>query len=112
MEEVPRVLNAYDAEVVYFPPRTTNLEFTLPNKYFEAVQGRLAVITGDSPSLVAEIVKRQNGVVVHGWSAEALARGINSLTAEQIYAAKKNSHSAAGTLSSDTDRARFLACLA
>jgi glycosyltransferase involved in cell wall biosynthesis len=108
MQELPRVVNAYDAEIMFYRPRNLNLELAMPNKLFEAVQGRLALIIGESP-MMAEIVREfGNGLVVSGWEPEDLAAGINSLTADRLTELKAGSHRAARTLSAETEREIFL----
>ncbi len=108
---IPHTINAYDAEVIFFPPLTENLRFALPNKFFEAVQARLAVITGQSSEMVNIVEQYGNGLVVDGWSADDLAAAINSLDEDKVLAMKQASDKAAEALSSDNEKATFLHAL-
>jgi len=100
-------VNKYDAEVMFFPPRTQNAVFGLPNKIFEAIQGRLALVIGPTALMVDIVEEAGNGVISHDWSAEALAEAINSLTAENIVAMKEASHRVAPLYSADKEKEVF-----
>ncbi|MGN6502880.1 MAG: glycosyltransferase [Pseudolysinimonas sp.] len=108
MRDLARTINAYDVEVAFFPPRTQNLVYTLPNKLFEAVQGRLAIVTGPTKLMVEAVEEFGNGVVTTGWSAHDLAVAINSLTPERIAEMKLASHRAAEHANSEAERPNFL----
>lgn len=107
--KVATTLNDYDLELIFFPPRFQNNTFALPNKFFEAVQGRLGVVIGESPEIVPFVRKHGFGIVVKGWGASDLASAINQLSAEDITALKQAAHSAAPELSSQGEGPRFLA---
>lgn len=107
--EVARALNGYDLELIFFPPRFANNIYALPNKFFEAIQGRLGVVIGESPEIVGFVRERGFGVVVDGWTASDLAAAINSLTAEQIADMKLAADRAALDLSTRGEGPRFLA---
>lgn len=107
MSEVAVTLNRFDLEVMFFPPSTQNLRLALPNKLFEAVQGRLGLVIGSSPSMVEVVEQYENGVVVSGWQAEDLAASLNALTAEQIERMKHASDRSATELSSEGEQRSF-----
>ena len=107
--EVARALNQYDLELIFFPPRFANNIYALPNKFFEAIQGRLGVVIGESPEIVGFVREHGFGIVVEGWSASDLAAAINRLSADEIAAMKQASARAALDLSSRGEGPRFLA---
>ncbi len=111
MVDLAAEVNKYDVEVMFFPPTTINLELTLPNKLFEAVQGRLGVVIGPTKMMVQVVEECGNGLVTPDWSAEALASTINSLTAEEIVRMKDASHAAAPIFNAEAEKANFLASL-
>jgi len=111
MVDLAGAINPYDVEVMFFPPTTVNLELTLPNKLFEAVQGRLAVVSGPTQPMVEVIEEVGVGVVTDNWSPEALARAINSLDAPTITAMKSRSHESASIMSAETEKSRFFESL-
>lgn len=108
MRELSSVVNRFDLEVMFYRPTTRNLELALPNKLFEAVQGRLGLVIGQSPMMAELVEAHANGVIVTGWSAQDLAAALNDLTAQQVAGFKAASDQAARELNSDTERAIFL----
>jgi len=108
VHEIPSAINASDIELIFFPPVNDNLRFALPNKFFEAVQGRLAVVTGESQEMVNVINEYGNGAVVNGWTAQDLGSRLNQLTASEITQMKTAAHRAAHQLSAESERARFI----
>ena len=109
--EVARTLNEYDLELIFFPPRFPNNTYALPNKFFEAVQGRLGIVIGESPEIVGFVRDRGLGIVVEGWSGSSLAAALNSLTPAQISAMKQASRESASDLSTIGEGPRFLAAV-
>ncbi|MCU1417981.1 MAG: hypothetical protein JWP32_2155 [Schumannella sp.] len=112
VHRVAATLNEYDAELIFFPPITENLRHALPNKFFESVQGRLALIIGPSPEMVELVGQYGNGVVAAGWTARDLADAISGLDNDSVARLKAGSDRAARELSAESEGARFLAALA
>ncbi|MET1153672.1 glycosyltransferase [Arthrobacter sp.] len=104
-EELPATLNAYDVGVFSLPPQTMNHQFMLPNKFFDFVQARLALVFSPSPETAALMRAYDLGVVTEDFSTESLARALESLTTEQVDKYKANAHGAAAALSSAEDEA-------
>lgn len=111
MPDIARTINEFDLEVMFYPPRNRNLEFSLPNKFFEAVQGRLGVVIGESPMMRELVESYQLGLVVRGWTPADLAAGLDSLDADRIRAFKAAAHRAADDLHADAERETFLSQL-
>lgn len=109
--EIAGRINEYDLEVMFYPPATENLRFALPNKLFEAVQARLGVVVGESPMMAALTREHGIGLVVDGWTAADLARGLESLTAAQIEGFKSASAAAAAELNSERERETFVSMI-
>ena len=55
--ELPATLNAYDVGVYSVPLITTNHRYMLPNKFFDFVQARLAVVFSPSEEIDALIAR-------------------------------------------------------
>ena len=106
--DVARALNEYDLELIFFPPRFGNNIFALPNKFFEAVQGRLGIVIGESPEIVGFVREHDLGIVVDGWAATDLAEALNKLSADDIFSLKQGSARAAFELSTAGEGPRFL----
>jgi len=108
MRDVSSTLNQYDLEVMFYQPDSRNLEFSLPNKFFEAIQGRLGLVIGESPMMSEIVDEYGNGVIVDGWATQDLAKTLSALTADRVAALKSASHRAALAINAETERAAFL----
>ncbi|QDO88525.1 glycosyltransferase family 4 protein [Ornithinimicrobium ciconiae] len=96
--EIVSTLNSYDAGVYSLPPISFNFRWAMPNKFFDFVQARLALVIGPSPEMAGLVEKHQLGVVAQDFTPEAFAAAINALTPETLAAAKAASHEAARVL--------------
>ncbi len=108
MRDVSATLNQHDLEIMFYQPDSRNLEFSLPNKFFEAIQGRLGLIIGESPMMKEIVDEYGNGLIVNGWTTEDLAKTISSLTGDRVTALKSASHRAAIAINAETERSAFL----
>jgi len=108
MGDVTSAINAYDLEVMFYPPTTDNLRFALPNKLFEAVQGRLGIVIGASPMMAEIIEQYSNGIIADGWEAKDLATALNGLTPSHVVAMKAASALAAQELNAEREKESFL----
>src|SRR5690606_15100504 len=111
MLEVASRLNEYDLEIVFYPPRSTNVRLALPNKAFEAIQGRLGLIIGHSPMLEDIVQEYGNGVIVDGWDGADLGHALASLTPADVRRIKGASDSAARVLNAEREGKVFLAAV-
>lgn len=102
-DELPLVLNQYDIGIFSLPPKTTNHQLMLPNKFFDFVQARLAIVFSPSPETNRLIEEFHLGQITEDFSSSALAATIRSMSSTQIVQCKQNSHSAAHSLSSEDD---------
>lgn len=98
---LPATLNAHDVGVYVLPPVSFNHLWALPNKVFDFVQGRLALVVGPSPEMAALVRRHHLGVVTDDFSAEALAAVLDTLTPEQVRGFKAASDAAARQLSAE-----------
>lgn len=108
MTELSATVNHYDLEIMFYPPVEPNVEFALPNKFFEAVQGRLGVVVGESP-MMAELVRHfEIGPIVTGWTGADLAHTLSALTTDDIEKFKLNSEAAARELNAEAEGRVFM----
>lgn len=112
VEEIPKAINPYDLEVIFFPPITENLRQALPNKFFEAVQGSIGVVIGDSPNMRSIVETDKFGLVVDGWKFSDLVSALNGLDRSTVNEMKINASNASRKLSSEYERQNFLAEIA
>ena len=101
--------NAYDAGLIFFPPLTENLAHTLPNKLFELLQARVAVVTGPSPEIESIVREFDCGVVAPDFTADALASTLRELTPGRIDELKRGAGRAAEVHNAEANAAVVLA---
>ncbi len=99
-DELVGILNGYDIGFYALPPRTFSHKFALPNKVFDFVQARLALIVGPSPEM-AELVKDYGlGTVTPGFEVQDIVGTLRTLDPEEVDRWKRNADRAAADLSS------------
>lgn len=108
MREIVQMANGYDVGLFLLPPNNLNRRSALPNKFFECIQGRLAIAIGPSPEMARLVRQYRCGVVAADFTPEALAAELNRLDAAQIAAFKRASHAAAAELTAERDAASLL----
>ena len=99
--ELPSTLNAHDVGVYVLPPVSFNHLWALPNKIFDFIQARLALVVGPSPEMAALVRTHGLGVVTEDFTAESLAAALDALTPQDVAAGKAASHEAARELSAE-----------
>jgi glycosyltransferase involved in cell wall biosynthesis len=101
MRELPRMANDYDIGLYLLPPTNFNRRHALPNKFFEFIQGRLAVVVGPSPEMARLLRRYGCGIVADDFKPETLAAALNALDDEAIAALKRASDTAARELTAE-----------
>lgn len=100
-ENLVETLAEYEIGVFSIPPVSFNYRWTLPNKLFDFVQARLAVVISPSPEMARLVRDHDLGEVAAGFGAEDLARALDSLTPERVIAARAAADVAARPLSAE-----------
>ena len=108
VKEIARTINEYDLAMMVYRPVSPNVRYMLPNKLFEAVQGRIGVVTGRNEVMIAEHEPYGFGVVVEPWGAQKTAELLNALTAEKVQQLKEAAHAAAPMLHSENEKQNLL----
>lgn len=101
MPQIANKINDYDIGVYILYPSNFNNRVALPNKFFEFVQGRLAIAIGPSPEMARLVKQYSCGVVATEFTAKALAQKLNALSSDDLKALKQQSHRAAKELSAE-----------
>lgn len=102
----------YDVGIFVCPPTTFNLRHALPNKLFEYVQARLALVIGPSPAMAQYIRRYCVGVTSQDFSAPSVAAALTALTPAAIDEMKQHSDQAAAELSSERQSQGWVDALA
>ena len=93
--DIQKTINQYDIGLYLLFPTHRNNTFALPNKLFEFIQGRVAIVIGPTPAM-ADLVNKYNvGVVSVDFTAEALTSAIEKLSVSDIDKYKQNTNFAA-----------------
>ena len=82
--------------------------FTLPNKFFEYIQARLALCVSDLPEMAKIVNAHDLGVLVPRATPEDIATAINGLTRVRIAHHRAKSHAAAQVLSWENEAQTML----
>ncbi len=101
--ELPETLNRYDVGVFWIPPTHTNARLTLPNKFFDYVQARLAIAVGPTIEMERLVKEYDLGVVSTGFTAAECLASFADLSEDAIARFKANADAAARALSFDAD---------
>jgi len=103
--EVVNFIHQYDMGIFLLPPINFNYANTLPNKLFDFIQARLAIAIGPTPEMANLVNTYHLGVVSEDFTAQSLAKKINSLSREDIQHFKAQSSDAALMLSAEKNKA-------
>ena len=93
--DIAKTINKHDVAVVFHEPHTENFRDSLPNKFFESIQARLAIVVGPSPEMSNIVDTHRLGVVTEDYSVQALREALLSLDREKITGFKRHASSAA-----------------
>ncbi len=108
MNQLPRYLNQFDIGVYLLEPTNFNNLHSLPNKFFEFIQARLAIAIGPSPEMARIVREHDLGVVSEDFSPKTFARCLSVLDREKINYYKSQSHQAARILSAERNKELLL----
>ena len=95
MERLVSACAEYDIGLFLLPPTNFNYLMALPNKFFEFIQSRLAVVIGPSPEMARIVNRYRCGLVAPDFKPETMARLLNALTSEDLDLMKQGSNAAA-----------------
>lgn len=97
-DKVVAFLNSFDVEIIFIPTDVVNEQAALPNKFFEAVQARLGIISGPSAEIVRVVEGEGIGHIVPSYDPAHLADALLSVSAKTVTQWKKRSDSLAHRL--------------
>ena len=98
LEQIVPFGNSYDIGLLYIPPHNHNLLLTLPNKFFEYIQSRLALLIPPLTQIMPFVQKYDNAIIARDFEIRSLADVLCSLNAKEIMCYKQNSIKAAQEL--------------
>ena len=101
--ELPATLNSYDVGIFWIPPTNTNARLSLPNKFFDFVQARLAVAVGPSIEMAELVRKYSLGVVSESFEVSSITQTLSSLDSQKVRSFKAQAHTHSKELSFDNE---------
>jgi hypothetical protein len=110
--DIISTMNRYDIGVCFFAPTTINLRYCLPNKFFEYIQARLAILSGPSPEIAKIVRNYACGVISPNFEIASLEPVLSSLTRAEVYLMKQKSAVAAQHLCWEEERKKLIEILA
>ncbi|HVU13944.1 MAG TPA: glycosyltransferase [Phototrophicaceae bacterium] len=108
ISEVVQRISDCDIGLCYMAPTTYTWLMTLPNKLFEFIVAELAVLSGPSPAMADIVQEYHVGWSASGFEAQDLATALNTLTVDQIAAARAHAREAAKILNAETELNKLL----
>lgn len=100
--ELVEALNHYDCGIHVLPPTSENNSLALPNKFFDFVQARLAVLVGPSIEMAGLVRQHGLGTVADDFTEAAVVAALDALTSESVDTYKAASDAAARALSAES----------
>ncbi|HEX5403001.1 MAG TPA: hypothetical protein VFX16_11945 [Pseudonocardiaceae bacterium] len=104
-DELVNTLHGYDVGLFSLPPLTPNHRLMLPNKIFDYIQARLAVVFSSAVETDRLITEHELGPIARDASAAALRETLAPLTEQDVRGYKQNADRAAKVLNSTEDSA-------
>lgn len=105
---IVEMLSRYDIGLCYLEDTTFNLRHSLPNKFFECIQARLAIAIGPSPDMSLLVEHYDCGIASSSFDPETFAATLNALTGDDIARYKQGSHLAAQELCWEKEKIKYL----
>jgi hypothetical protein len=106
-EVIPK-LSQYHIGLSYIYPSNTNHLYSLPNKLFQYIQARLAILSSPNPEM-AQIVSKYNlGFISQDYTPLSLANTLLLFNRENINKFKENSDKAARILNYDNEASKLI----
>jgi len=106
--EIIHAINSYDIGLYILPQGNINQQLALPNKLFEFLQAKLAIICSPNKAMKNLVTTNKIGAVAEGFETSDMIKLLKSLTPEQVYSYKKRCEEVASELSSASDEERIL----
>lgn len=99
----------YDMGIIITPPVNFNHENSVPNKFFDCMQARLALGVASSKEVANMVRKYDIGVVAEDFTAQGMAKAIGVLSLEDVNRFKQNTQKAAREMNAESNKTLLLA---
>ncbi len=102
-ENLIPTLSRYDISLVVIPPTSFNYENTLPNKFFDAIQARLAILTGPTREISQIVSEHHLGITSAGFDANSIKAAVREFNLINTYEYKLAAHYSASILCGEVE---------
>lgn len=103
-EQIAQRISVFDVSIIFIKPSSPNHVLIYPNKLFESIMARLALVVGPSCD-VAELVNREGlGIVCEDFSGQALARALSQMTTSAVDSYRNRADAVARVLHWDLEK--------
>lgn len=106
--QIIEAISEYDIGLYILPNDSLNHQLALPNKVFEFLQARLAIVTSPNKGLSNFVLRYQLGKVSRGFEIEDMVALLLNLEKSEIQKCKENANMVALDLSSERDEEMIL----
>jgi glycosyltransferase involved in cell wall biosynthesis len=107
--EIPRTINKYDIGIFILKPNTFNHMASLPNKFFDFINARLAVCITPTAGMKALAEQHNFSLISETYEPREIAEKLNQLTPEDIMRLKQGANQATQVLNADVEMGKLLA---
>jgi glycosyltransferase involved in cell wall biosynthesis len=107
-KEIVPFINRYDIGIYLLEPSNFNNLHALPNKLFEFIQAKLAILVSPTPEMSQLVNKYKIGIVASDFSTSAMVDVLKKITIQEINLYKQNSIIAASTENAEHYQSLFL----
>lgn len=107
MPEIVSAISQYDVGVFLLDSDNFNHRYFLPNKLFEFIQARLAVVVSPNPDMADLVSQYKLGAVTSEASPQALAQALENLSCEELESGKRAAHTTAQRLCWENNHTRI-----
>ena len=107
-DKIIEFINGYDLGLFLLPPVNFNYLNALPNKLFEFIQARLAIVVSPNPEMKALIEEFEMGVVSKDYSPQQFANAILSIDNQKLKNYKQNTNKAATIINDEEEQIKIL----
>lgn len=101
-------INQYDIGVHVLPEGSENHSLAMPNKLFEYIQARLAVVVSPNPGMAGFVKNAGVGRVSEGFESAHLANAISQIDGQALARFKEQSHLIAAELNWENEQQTLL----
>lgn len=106
-QRIPSLCNQYDVGIYPLKPNGINCRYCLPNKLFEFIQARIAIVVSPLPEIEKVVRKFECGVIAEDFEPRAFAKKLLELDHEKIRQLKYKADLAARVLCAEENTKIF-----